>query len=444
MAPSPQDPQLVQLRVTRAPLPQIQPEIATLAMQRFQCTGGDCSDTCCRDFGIAFDRQSMRRMLTATADDLADRERIGRLALLGREESMVVLNEQGACPMLEASGQCELHRRYGDAALATACAVFPRTSLQVGDRLEVSGTLACPELAKLTLLSEDGVSQRECPTALLPVHYVGKSIGVVNESSDAYVAHFEPVRAVLSKLFALRDYPLSSRLIFAAQFAAQIEDFFFQNTPAFRGKQQRFTHQRLLAEIGLAQDASALHSLHDDMRGFTGNNEAVLGTVLSLLRERLRLAHPAKFAAAVAGLVSAKDTDPKELTRLLAGQDTTLAASFPGLVDRILSRYEQHYLLRNPYTEVPNLLVYLGRIALALATIKTMVLASPSVKDLLLEPANPKDDAHALGQVVVDMVQIFTKTVSHHASFLDVFHQAFESGKGTPFGRLVLFARYLA
>ena len=59
-------PQLVQLRITRAPLPQIQSEIATLAMQRFECTVGDCSDTCCRDFGIAFDKQSMKRMLTAT------------------------------------------------------------------------------------------------------------------------------------------------------------------------------------------------------------------------------------------------------------------------------------------------------------------------------------------------------------------------------------------
>ena len=444
MAPPPQDPQLVQLRITRAPLPEIRPEVATLAMQRFQCTGGDCSDTCCRDFGIAFDKQSMRRMLTATAHDRAERERVVRLVVLGREESIVVLNEQGACPMLEASGQCELHRRYGDAALATPCAVFPRTSLQVGDRLEVSGSLACPELARLTLLSEDGVTQRESPTLLMPRNYVGKNIDVVDESSDAYVAHFELVRAVLSKLFDLRDYPLSSRLTFAAQFAAQIEDFFFQDTTAFRGKQQRFTHQRLMAEIGLAQDASTLHSLHDDMRAFTGNNEAVLGTVLSLLRQRLRLAHPTKFAVAVAGLVTAKDTDATTVSRLLTGQNARLAVSFPGLVDRILSRYAQHYLLRNPYTEVPNLLTYLGRLALALATIKTMVLASSAVKDLLAEPSNPKDDANALGQTMVHMAQLFTKTVAHQANFLQVFHQAFESGKGTPFGRLVLFARYFA
>jgi lysine-N-methylase len=278
----------------------------------------------------------------------------------------------------------------------------------------------------------------------LPRNYVGKNIDVADESSDAYVAHFELVRAALSKLFDLRDYPLSSRLAFAAQFAAQMEDFFFQDTTAFRGKQQRFTHQRLMAETGLAQDANTLNSLHDDMRAFTGNDEAVLGVVLSLLRQRLRLAHPTKFAAAVAGLVSAKDTDANTLYRLLTSQNTRLAASFPGLVDRILSRYAQHYLLRNPYTEAPNLLAYLGRMALALATIKIMVLASPAVKDLLAEPANPKDDANALGQRVVDMAQIFTKTVAHQANFLQAFHQAFESGKGTPFGRLVLFARYLA
>jgi lysine-N-methylase len=386
----------------------------------------------------------MKRMLTATADDLAERARVVRLVFLDHEQSMVVLNEQGACPMLEKSGQCELHRKYGDAALATPCAVFPRTSLQVGDTLEVTGTLACPELATLTLLSEDGVTQRESPTLLLPRNYVGKSIQAVDESSDAYVAHFEVVRATLSKLFALRDFPLSSRLTFAAQFAAQVEDFFFQDTAAFQGKQRRFAHQRLVAEIGLAEDTETLSGLHDDMQAFAGNNQAVLSTVLSLLRQRLRLAHPTKFAAAVAGLVSTKDADVKTLSGLLTEHNVGLAEKFPGLLDRILSRYAQHCLLRSPYTEAPNLLVYLGRLALDLATVRTLVLASTALEDLLAEPANPKDDANALGQTVVDMVQIFTKTVSHHAAFLRAFHQGFESGKGTTFGRLVLFARYFS
>jgi lysine-N-methylase len=273
---------------------------------------------------------------------------------------------------------------------------------------------------------------------------VGKDIDIADETSDAYVAHFELVRATLSGLLNLCDYPLSSRLTFAAQFAAQMEDFFFQGTTAFRGKQRSFTHLRLQAEIGLAQDADTLNHLHDDMRAFTGNNEAVLGTVLSLLRQRLRLAHPTKFAVAVAGLVPAKGVDAKTLFRLLTSQNARLAASFPGFADRILSRYAQHYLLRNPYIEAPNLSAYLGRLALALATIKTMFLASPAVKDLLTEPANPKDDANALGQALVSITQIFTKTVSHQADYLHVFHQAFESGKGTAFGRLALFARYLA
>jgi lysine-N-methylase len=444
MAPPPQNPQLVQVRSTRAPQPQIQPEIATLAMQRFRCTGGDCSDTCCRDFGVVLDPHGMTRMLTATAGNLTEQKRVIRLAVRGPEQSMVMLNEHGACPMLEASGRCELHRKYGEAALATACAVFPRTSLHVGDQLEVSGTLACPELARLTLLSEDGVTRQESPTRLLPRNYVGKSIDVVDERDNAYVAHFELVRALLSELFEQRDYPLSSRLTFAAQFAAQIEDFFFQHTPAFRGKQQRFTRQRLLAEIRLAQDTETLSSLHDDMRAFPGNNEAVLGTVLSLLRQRLRLAHSTRFSTAVADLVSAGETDIKTLSLLLTAKSTRLTAGFPGLVDRIFSRYARHYLLRNPYVEVPTLLTYLGRMALALATIKTMVLASPAVTDLLAEPANPKDDTNVLEQILVEMAQIFTKTVAHHAAFTHAFHHAFEAGKGTPFGRLALLARYLA
>ena len=449
MAPPTQDQSLVSLPITRAPLPLIRPEIATLAMQRFQCTGGDCPDTCCKDFGVSFDQASMKRMLAATAHSPADRERVVRLVVLnhpatGSGQSMVTLNEQGACPMLETSGQCELHRKFGEASLGTACSIFPRTSLKIDERLEVSGTLACPELARLTLLAEDGVNQAESPSLLLPREYIGKTIANSAEGAEPFAANFELVRAALRDLFCLRGFPLSSRLVFGAQLATQVDDFFHQGTNAFHGKQQRFTQQRLLTELSLAKDLATLKQLHNDLRDFPGNHSAVVGTVLSLLRQRLGLPHPPRFADALAGLAATEESDDTTLILRLSDLDVRLTERLPGIVDRILARYAQHYLLRHPYTDSPNLSVYLGRMSLSLATIKTMTLGSPSVAALLADPGNPRDDGNALAQTVVEAAQIFTKAVSHQTSFLTNFHTAFESGRGTTFGRLALFARYLA
>jgi lysine-N-methylase len=382
--------------------------------------------------------------MMASARNQAEAKPVVRLRVLnlhndGHQDSMMPLDESGACPMLESSGRCELHRRYGEAALSTACSVFPRTALKVGEQVEVSGSLACPELARLTLLSEDGVDQAESPTAVLPRDYIGKAISDGDEAAQPYAANFGVVRAALRALFASRGFPLSSRLLFAGHLAAQVDEFFHARTTSFAGKKQLFAQRRLAAEIALAQDTALRNQLHGDLLRLRGNDEAVLGTILSLLRQRLRLPHPPRYAAALGVLTSAEAL----CAGSLRDRHAFLAARWPGTLDRLLARYAQHYLLRSPYTDAPDLLTYLGRLALSLGAIKTMVLASPVVDRLVIEPGAEDDDGKALAELVAETVQIFTKAISHQASFLSVFHEAFESGQGTAFGRLVLLASYL-
>jgi lysine-N-methylase len=439
MAPEVQNHQASPGPVTRAPLPLTWPELATLAMQRFHCVGEACGDTCCRDFGIALDKESRERMRIAAQRSHAGQRRVVRLPVLtppSDGESLVALDEHGACPMLESSGRCELHRKYGEPALGTACSVFPRTVLKVREHFEISGSLACPELARLTLLSDDGVEQSESPTVLLPRDYVGKTIPDCDEKAAPYVGNFLAVRAALREAFTLGTFPLSSRLVFAAHFAAQVHDFFHAGTTAFSGKKHRFAQRRLAMEIALSQDEVVRDQLHRELMEFSGNDHAVLGNILSLLRERLRLPHPPRFAAAVGTLTSVT-------VATLRDRDAVVSARWPGFVDQVLARYARHFLLRTPYTEAPDLLAYLGRMALCLGAIKTMALASPVVDRLMRDAGPANDDGIALVRALADCAQIFTKAVSHHASFLSVFHQAFESGQGTTFGRLVLFASYL-
>jgi lysine-N-methylase len=439
MAPEVQNQQANSPLPTRLPLPLAWPELSTLAMQRFRCVGESCPDTCCRDFGIAPDKESRAHVrVAADLDHKAQRRPVMLPVLSPRSagESLVALDEHGACPMLEPSGRCELHRKHGEAALSTTCSIFPRTVLKVGGHLEVSGSLACPELARLTLLSEDGIKQLESSTALLSRDYVGKAIPDCDEGSAPYLANFLAVRSALGDAFTLGTFPLSSRLIFAAHFAAQVHDFFHAATTAFTGKKLRFAQRRLAMEIASSQDVVVRDQLHRDLLEFSGNDGAVLGTILSLLRARLRLPHPPRFAAAVGTMTAAT-------AEALRDRCAMLSARWPGLVDDVLARYARHYLLRMPYTDAPDLLTYLGRMALALGAIKTMVLTSPVVDGLMSESAPANDDGIDLAGALVDCAQIFTKAISHQPNFLSVFHQAFEDGQGTAFGRLVLFAGYL-
>jgi len=429
-------------RDDRLPLPQERPEMATRAMLRFACTRSACPDSCCRDFGVHFDQPSMTRMLTSTARDPVDHERVVRLVVLGMPlpnagKTQVILGQDGRCPLLESSGDCVLHRKYGESSLGTACSIFPRTSLALPDRMEVTGTLACPELARLTLLSDDGVCQDASAVPLMPRSYVGKVVDAKDDIGDAYAAPFQQVRSTLIDLFRRQEFPLSSRLVFAADFAAQVGDFFHRGTEAFTGSKRQFGRQRLAKEISAATSAASLAALHTDLQALAAPADAVLSAVLTLLTERLRLPHPSRFSELVTSVLASlgSPADLPEAARILARQRAHLEIRWPGLTDRILSRYCQHYLLRYPYTDAASLLHYLGRLALSVAAIRLLILGASKLRC--------PTDAQEFSKIAVEVTQIFTKAVSHQADFLAAIYRGSEGGNGTTFGRLVLFAKSL-
>jgi lysine-N-methylase len=375
----------------------------------------------------------------------------------GRTQQILRLDDRGACPALRGDGRCGVHERQGEAALATACAVFPRTSLMVRggnrDAIEVTGSLACPQLARLTLLSPDGLTQSPSPRPVLSRDYVGKVVDLAGD--DAYLSSFMGVRRVLLALFGHSKFPFASRLAFAANLAAQVDDFYYQGTTAFEGAGALFARQRLDAELAAAGDPRLQRRLHEDMEtlGY-GGGPGVLVTLTSMLTERLRLPHSARFADLVAdSLQSLRDeardqmdvtgeVGPIAIFSMYRRRKVLVAGRVPGVLDNLLARYASHYLLRHPYTDAPSLLVYLGRLGLATAAVGLLVLGSPEIKDRLDAACDVQLDGDALARTTVQVVQTLTKTITHHVSFLDAIHGANESN-GLSFGTLVLFAKFL-
>jgi hypothetical protein len=52
-------------------------------------------------------------------------------------------------------------------------------------------------------------------------------------------------------------------------------------------------------------------------------------------------------------------------------------------------------------------------------------------------------DEARLSAIAVDVIQIFTKAVSHQVDFLTAIQRVSEDSKGVTFGRLVLFAKFV-
>ena len=183
--------------------------------EAFRCIGADCEDTCCDGWGVNIDR-----------DTYGKYERNPEIS--PSLSGLVVINSQNAsdddyasfklsethCPYLS-EGLCSIQNKHGEEFLSDVCATYPRIMNWVGDALERSLDLSCPEAARLVLLeshpmellaaADRAASFRMGPTRVL---------GTPNASYDgrAY-PHFLAVRDLIVIILREPTYPLWKRLV---------------------------------------------------------------------------------------------------------------------------------------------------------------------------------------------------------------------------------------
>jgi lysine-N-methylase len=300
-------------------------KVATRAITRFHCLGGDCEDNCCRSgWGIAVDREHyelLRARLPPAELDAAI-----RLRQANRGPHALMVLQDGACTMLDGRGLCSIHARYGEELLPDICTMYPRLASLLGDRLELIGLLSCPEMARLVLLADDGLD-------LVPVEREVFGRGVVMRTADA--DDFAAVRALLDELLALDRYPLASRLFFLAYVADR--------------------------RVGRAVHA-ALDQLHAQFQA---------------------LAVPPEFGASVVGelLALAREKTATNRTTLhaLLDQLRPNPAPAPPRLDTILTRYARHYLLSDWATGQPSLVHYVMALLARVAFLRHLLVHHPDV-----------------------------------------------------------------
>lgn len=440
--------------LTPVPHPAPVPQLTTPAMAAFSCLAERCPDTCCRDWAVPIDRDDLDRLKAALATTGEGRERLVRLVVIGNRTrgsdtaAQLHLDESGGCPMMEADQRCGVHATLGEQALTTACSIFPRTALATPSGVEVGGSLGCPEVARLTLLAPEPLVLAPAPRPMLPRPYVGKVISA--EDSDAYARHFLDVRQTMLDCFRL-PLPLGTRLAVAADFAARLGGFFHAGTPELGGARRPFAERRLRAERD-ATMAEALHrELDADLQALAFPQVAATGvtaTLTSFLLERRRLPHSARFAALLSQALGADGTDDDQPAPGAAAdwwatyraRRERLQARAGQTSDAVFANYAQHFLMRNPYTDAPTLLDHLHRLAVHLGAVRLLTVLHPQVAARLDAPADLAADAATVERVAVDVVQIFTKAISHHPAYL---HAALDQTAPATFGRLILLAKFV-
>lgn len=428
-------------------------------MERFQCLADRCEDTCCRDWAVSLDRESVQRLKETLATKPGGRDRLVHLVVLGKAQSgaegqaHLQMTADGACPLLEADNRCGVHAEFGEGALASTCSIFPRTSLAVSHRLEVGGSLGCPEVARQFLLHEDALTMRPVEKTLLPRPYVGKQISV--EAGDGYAEHFEEVREALVSVFAA-PAALGTRLAVAAQLAQRVHEFFHRGTRAFSGPGRSFAARRLSSEL-MAVHGQTFEEAKVDLAELRAPGENVMSLVLAALLERRRLAHSARFGALLNDVFSclqsqalgrpagAEDAStPSDLWDVYRSRRDRLDALLGGRTRAVFSNWARHFLYRHPFTDSASLREHLFKLALELAAIRLLLVGHPALTPVVNGQVTGADAESVFDRTAVHVVQTLTKAIGHHPAYREAWFGSMAGNPGAfSFGQLILLAKFV-
>ncbi len=128
------------------------------SLKKFKCIGAECPQTCCENFVINVDDNTVSKWQKLENIDNPASKMISFLekkVLSNVDNYFLKLKSSNRCVMLDEKNLCRAHARYGHDDLPITCQEFPRLSLGNEFAIIKSGALSCPEICNLVLGDDD-------------------------------------------------------------------------------------------------------------------------------------------------------------------------------------------------------------------------------------------------------------------------------------------------
>ncbi|MDF3070432.1 MAG: FliB family protein [Polyangiaceae bacterium] len=327
--------------------------LAAKYMTRFRCLAGDCEATCCGGGIIPVQESNHRRLTILGQGDAA------ALALIehgiqrtpeGPDFARIRFDD-GECSMRDGAGLCTIHQRFGHGALFEVCATYPRYASKVDDDLELFGTLACPEVARLALLADDAFELADFTLEEAPRIFRNQF-----RTESPYYRPFKPVRAALVRLMSEPEYALPDKLFVLLWIADKLKGVLRQGGGAV-------SPTELDRALGAISQPEVLDHLIRSFKDLVLDGNLAFSVIVASLRPPPEPRHGAQTAgfdaiwqAAVAamGPALAPDATPTDVELGQAwSRYLRLRAELPrgseARADLLLTRYVVNHLLTTPY-----------------------------------------------------------------------------------------------
>jgi lysine-N-methylase len=410
--------------------------VALRYMDGFHCIGPDCEDNCCRLWSIVVDQSTHQKLKKAMSADPVDAARFQQtfslVSLTKRSRirfAEIPAAESGPCPMLDGVGLCSIHAKYGEPLLPSICASYPRRVTVVGSRMELSGDLSCPEVARRALLVDGSADLMEVAPEVIGEPRLKRSFDPA--TATPYDALLDEIRGTLHQLLSLGAYPLRSRLYFAVTLAEHISGFF--NAGAVDIDEERLAH-----EFGAIDTPELRDALHERFRALTGEGPMATSLLAQALAARLlydRVPRMLKlvdtvfeeYAAAGGGVRTDEEGGwtlwPEPLWEAYRARRDALEAAHPERMERWFRNYCQHYFVHEWYMDSPTLLSYLQTMMLKLAMLRFLLVGHPMVREALALPE--AEAGPILDRALIEVSYTLSRSIEHGPAFLDALNRVF-------------------
>lgn len=377
------------------------PMLVPRYVTQFQCTGGNCPDTCCAGWQVPIDRDSFRDYRRVTHPALkplfqtylvqVDKDSYphhGRINTRTSEKRCVMLSEENLC---------SIQKVLGEDALSDTCHVYPRSVVQFGDRVEQSLTLSCPEAARLALTQEDAFefvaaefSTRQATMAVTPAAH-GFDFFAMGE-----------VRAFVIQLFQTPALSNVERLAILGWLCSQLDELAASDS-------QHRVHE-VLGELTASIESGSIQKTVSQL----AQQSAAAASVFSILFGRPLRAGRSANQQTVLALVSqglgldttgaAPDAAALEANYL---RGLGLLHSDGAAAERILTRYLLNDVLREtfPWNQSAALFNY-RQLLTRFGIVRLMLAATAAAHG---KPLNE--------ETMVQVVQVFCRIYQHSDTF---------------------------
>ncbi|WP_224361499.1 flagellin lysine-N-methylase [Hyalangium versicolor] len=416
----------------------------------FRCLADRCEDTCCVGLRVPVSEERLWQIRGVVAGT-SDAERVESLLLSNpqgspAERAYIQMRSDGSCPFLDPQRLCSLHRAHGERALPDPCVTFPRIIWKWGEQVEVAGSLACPEMARLLLLEEGALEQVSGSLDQVPRLEAARMLP--GEPGDAYVAHAQLIRAAALRLLSRREFPIASRLMFLGQMAFRL-DSIFRGPEPFAGTLDE-AEQVLRAVLPAFEDPAALEAMHRDFSALEIPGGPCAGLLASMLKARKAVARGERFGPFVHAVLTSlwgsdsNTEDTASAWRTYVTRWQHLEAAHGARVEQYFRHYGIAQWLRTPFTEAPSLLAYVFRLVLRVALLRLTLVGHPEVAALCTaeQDLTPEASEAALDRAAVECFYLVSRHVEQAPDILALVKNMAGAGGEETLGKAIVFARF--